>query len=188
MSGSGFKIYTGKVPGATATKAHPRDPRTIRPVAGAPNQVADVAQLADAKANLRTGFISQHEARSDLANQRAAGFGIQNLPVQLTFTPFIYQFGAGTKLVVPHNPNRYSLLVSYRASTITAGMASYSFGPPISLAGVQLGIPLGTTGFRTDTYINQTCPIDDVWAVDIGTNNGQLLIYEGTIALDGNQL
>lgn len=192
----GFKTFPGKVPGPQGVlKAHSKDPRLIRPTSGSHNQSADVAQLAYAKRDLEENKISQYDSRLEY-QARQQTLGLQNLPAQLTFSPFAVNLGALVSnpfLLVPRNTSRYALIVSYRTLGASFGAPGYSFGPPISLGAGNP--PANSTGifFTANTlgahfYNGQTCPVDDIWIFTNALNSGQLIVYEGTIATDANQI
>ena len=108
-------------------------------------------------------------------------------------TPFVISL-AGlaanvTQLVVPRNINRYSLIVSYQSVTPNIGQVGYSFGPPLftnnTTAGLA-GIFFNPANSMAQQYTSETVPIDDVWVIIQAANGGNMVFYEGTIALDAN--
>lgn len=193
-SDRGFRTFGGAVPQQPAQRlrSHPKDPRLIRPTAGAYNQSADVAQLAYAKRDLREGEISQHDARIKYADYQSRR-GLSNLPTQLTFTPFglpLTGLAANQPvLLVPRNPNRYGLLFSYQTLGVSTGAVGYCFGPPFNLGAAGIvGVFFNGTVAGFQPYVNDAVPIDDVWVFVSAANTGVFLVYEGTIALDGNMM
>lgn len=185
-----FRTFLGQPPSVRPLRAHDKNPTLIRPTAGSRNQAADVAQLAEAKQRLFDEQISQHDARLRYMNLNR---DLRNLPIQLSFTPFIAPLQGmatnSTNLVVPRNINRFGLIVSYQEVPPNTGGVAYSFGPPLAtnnaaagLSGIFFNPQLPMTHF----YIAQACPIDDVWVVVQAANGGVMIFYEGTVALDAN--
>lgn len=183
----------------TRLRSHAKDPRTVRPVAGAPNQAADVAQLSEAKTNARHRSVSMLEVQQTFPDIIA-----RQLPAQLkfhawTFDDIVITNTKQFSLVVPRNPYRRALILCAK-QVLNYG---YSFGPPL-LGTVPFGagrimrfysmpFPSITNGAKPDFYGDQVCPIDDIYLVLV--NQGVLttilngpVIYEGTLSMEDNQI
>lgn len=186
-----FKTFSGSVPPLNTqriAKAHGKDPRLVRPVAGSLDQAADVHQLVDTKARLRRGFISQHDARLELETQARTGSGLKNVPAQLNYTPFVTLIATANgdpKILLHRNAQRLGLILTN--FTLPGNDIYYSLGPPILIeSGLVGGLRLGAG--ETRDWSNQTVPIDDVWIFTRIANPVYVIAYEGTIALDANLL